>query len=98
MNIEELIVPDGKFGFSFLLCGSTRSGKTSMMNYLYQKYFKKHATIIMSNSLNSDAYDAIKKQCVLSDLYHGEVLKDMYQINLNKIKEIVKMKVIKWSI
>ena len=81
MNIEELIVPNGKFGFSFLLCGSTRSGKTTMLNYLYDKYFKKHATIIMSNSLNSDAYDMIKKHCVLSDLYHGEILKEMYTIN-----------------
>jgi GTPase SAR1 family protein len=81
MNIDELTVPDGKFGKSFLLCGSTRSGKTTMMNYLYEKYFKKHATIVMSNSLNSDAYDHIKKHCVLSDLYHPEMLKEMYQIN-----------------
>ena len=80
-NIEDLTVPDGKFGKSFLLCGSTRSGKTTMMNYLYEKYFKKHATVVMSNSLNSDAYDHVKRHCVLSDLYHGEVLKEMYTIN-----------------
>lgn len=81
-NIEDLIVPDGKFGKSFLLCASTRAGKTAMVNFIYQKYFKKHATVIMSNSLNSDAYDVIKKSAVvLSDLYHPEILKDMYQIN-----------------
>jgi hypothetical protein len=80
-NIEELIVPDGKFGKSFLLCGSTRSGKTTMMNFLYEKHFKKHATVLMSNSLTSDAYDYIKKHCVLSDLYHPELLKEMYTIN-----------------
>jgi hypothetical protein len=80
-NIDDLEVPDGKFGKSFLLCGSTRSGKTTMMNYLYDKYFKKHATIVMSNSLNSDAYDFIKKTAILSDLYHPEILKEMYQIN-----------------
>ena len=80
-NIEDLIMPDGKFGFSFMLCASTRAGKTAMMNFLYEKYFKKHATVIMSNSLNSDAYDHVKKHCVLSDLYHPEMLKDMYQIN-----------------
>lgn len=81
MNIDELIVPDGKFGRSFLLCGSTRSGKTTMMNYLFEKHFKKHITTIMSNSLNSDAYDHVKKYCILTDLYHGELLKDMYRIN-----------------
>jgi hypothetical protein len=80
-NIDELQVPDGKFGFSILLCGSTRSGKTTMLNYLYDSHFRKHATTVMSNSLNSDAYDFIKKYCVLTDLYHPEMLKDMYKIN-----------------
>jgi GTPase SAR1 family protein len=81
VNIDELEVPDGKFGFSVLLCGSTRSGKTSMMNYIYDSHFKKHITTIMSNSLQSDAYDHVKRFCILSDLYHGEMLKEMYQIN-----------------
>lgn len=81
-NIEMLKFPDDKFGCSFLLCASTRAGKTSMLNHLYDKYFKKHCVAVMSNSLNSDAYDYIKKSYVaLSDLYHPEVLKDMYTIN-----------------
>jgi hypothetical protein len=74
-------VPDGKFGFSILLCASTRAGKTSMLNHLYSKYFRKHITTVMSNSLNSDAYDYVKRYCILSDLYHPELLKDMYHIN-----------------
>ena len=49
-NIEDLIMPDGKFGFSFMLCASTRAGKTAMMNFLYEKYFKKHATVEYSKS------------------------------------------------
>jgi len=80
-NIDDLMVPDNKFGVSFLLCGSTRSGKTSIMNYLYDKYFRKHITTVMSNSLNSDAYDYVKRFCILSDLYHPELIKDMYKIN-----------------
>jgi hypothetical protein len=80
-NIEELQVPDNKFGFSILLCASTRAGKTSLMNFLYDRHFKKHITTLMSNSLNSDAYDFVKQYCVLSDLYHPELLKDMYSIN-----------------
>ena len=80
-NIDDLQVPDRKFGFSILLCASTRAGKTTMLNYLYDKHFKKHITTVMSNSLNSDAYDYIKKWCILSDLYHPEMLKEMYQIN-----------------
>jgi hypothetical protein len=80
-NIECLEVPDRKFGFSILLCASTRAGKTSLMNFLYDKHFKKHLTTVMSNSLNSDAYDYVKRYAVLSDLYHPEMLADMYAIN-----------------
>jgi len=80
-NIVTLQFPDDKFGCSFLLCGSTRSGKTTILNHLYNTYFRKHITTVMSNSLNSDAYDYIKQFCVLSDLYHPELLKELYHIN-----------------
>jgi hypothetical protein len=81
-NVEMLQFPDDRFGCSFLLCASTRAGKTTMLNHIFHKYFKKHIGVVMSNSLNSDAYDYIKKSAVaLSDLYHPEVLKDMYNIN-----------------
>lgn len=81
-NMDDMQVPENdKFGFSILLCGSTRSGKTTMLNYLYNKHFRKHITTLMSNSLNSDAYDFVKQYAVLSDIYHPELLKDMYQIN-----------------
>jgi hypothetical protein len=81
LNIASIELPDPKFGVSFVLCGSTRSGKTTILNYLYKTHFKKHVSVLMSNSLNSDAYDMLKKSCVTSDFYHAEVLKEMYKIN-----------------
>ena len=81
MNIADQEWPDDKFGFSILLCASTRAGKTTMMNWLYDNCFRDHATTIMSNSLQSDAYDYIKRYAVLSDFYHPELIKDMYKIN-----------------
>jgi hypothetical protein len=80
-NIDTLQFPDPKFGCSFLLLGSTRSGKSTLINYLFEKYFKKHISVLMSNSLQSDAYKPLKKHCVTSDLYHAEVIKAQYQIN-----------------
>ena len=80
-NMDDLQVPDRKFGFSILLCASTRAGKTTMLNFLYDRHFKNHITTVMSNSLQSDAYDYIKQWCILTDLYHPEMLKEMYQIN-----------------
>ena len=81
LNVGSIELPDPKFGVSFILCGSTRSGKTTMLNYLYKKHFEKHISVLMSNSLQSDAYDYLKKRCVNSDFYFPEVLKDMYKIN-----------------
>lgn len=80
-NILDLQFPDDKFGCSMMLCGSTRSGKTTILNHLYNTYFRKYITTLMSNSLNSDAYDYVKQYAVLSDLYHPEMLKEMYNIN-----------------
>jgi len=81
LNIGSIELPDPKFGVSFVLCGSTRSGKTTILNYLYKTYFKDHISVLMSNSLNSDAYDMLKKSCAISDFYHPEILKEMYKIN-----------------
>lgn len=80
-NVDTIQIPDPKFGCSIILLGSTRSGKSTLINYLYDKYFKKHIGVLMSNSLQSDAYKPLKKHMVLSDHYHPEVLKEMYQIN-----------------
>jgi len=81
LNIGSIELPDPKFGVSFVLCGSTRSGKTTILNYLYKTFFQRHISVLMSNSLNSDAYDTLKKSCVQSDVYHPEILKEMYKIN-----------------
>ena len=81
LNAGSIELPDPKFGVSFILCGSTRSGKTTMLNYLYKKHFENHISILMSNSLQSDAYDYLKKRCVKSDFYFPEILKECYKIN-----------------
>ena len=73
LNAGSIELPDPKFGVSFIMCGSTRSGKTTLLNYLWKKHFQNHISVLMSNSLNSDAYDMLKKKCVNSDFYFPEV-------------------------
>lgn len=80
-NINSLELPADKFGCSIVFYGSTRSGKTTLVNYLYKKHFTDYISILMSNSLQSDAYKSLKKACITSDMYHEEMLKDMYKIN-----------------
>lgn len=80
-NINTLELPDDKFGCSVVLIGSTRSGKTTILNYLYKNYFQSYISVLFSNSLNSGSYKMIQKTAVSSDMYHPEIVKDMYMIN-----------------
>ena len=80
-NIQMLELPPKEFGCSIVMYGATRSGKTTLLNYLYDKHFKDYISILMSNSLQSPAYKRLKKTCVQSDLFHQEILKDAYRIN-----------------
>ena len=80
-NINTLELPNDKSGCSIVMYGATRSGKTTFLNYLYEKYFKDYISVLMSNSLQSDAYKRLKKTCVTSDLYHAEIIKYAYNIN-----------------
>jgi hypothetical protein len=81
LNAGSVEMPDGKFGVSLMFLGSTRSGKTTLLNYFFKRHFMKHISVLMSNSLNSDAYDFLKKHTVTSDFYFPEVLKEFYKIN-----------------
>ena len=80
-NLNTLEIPPDRFGCSFLFCGSTRAGKTTLINYIYERFFKDYICVMMSHSLKSDAYKRLKKHTLPSDLYHPEVLRDMYEIN-----------------
>jgi GTPase SAR1 family protein len=81
LNAGSIELPDSKFGCSMIMCGSTRSGKTTLINYFFKRHFQDHISILMSNSLHSDAYNYLKKKCVTSDFYFPELLKEMYKIN-----------------
>lgn len=81
VNAGAIEMPDGKFGVSLMFLGSTRSGKTTLLNYFFKRHFMNHISILMSNSLNSDAYDFLKKHTITSDFYFPEILKDCYKIN-----------------
>jgi len=80
-NIETLEIPPDTFGCSIVMIGSTRSGKTTLLNYLYKKHFSDYISVLFSNSLNSGSYKLLEKSCVTSDMYHPEILKYMYTIN-----------------
>lgn len=80
-NIESLKLPSREFGISFLIMGSTRSGKSCLMNYIYENVFKHHITVLHTASANSSIYKPLLKSCAVATDYHPELLVDTYKIN-----------------
>lgn len=72
--------PQKTGGVSFALIGSTRSGKTTLLKYILEKYFEKFITILMSNSIHAPIYKEID-DCVKSPVYSPRIIKEGYEIN-----------------
>ena len=71
---------EGK-AYSIMLLGSTRSGKTTCMNWILDKYFKKEINVLMSDSLHADIYKPLLKTMVSCPTYVPEIIKTCYKIN-----------------
>ena len=80
-NIETLKLPTREYGISFLIMGSTRAGKSCLMNYLYENVFKHHITILHTNSLQSSIYKPLMSSCAVGETYHPELLYESHKIN-----------------
>ena len=74
-------------GLSIMMIGSTRSGKSTALNYIMDNYYmpkeNKFINILFSNSLQSTVYDQYrdKKNVASSILYQPKVIKECYKIN-----------------
>jgi hypothetical protein len=66
---------------SWACIGSTRSGKTYAMKHLYDTYFKKHITILMTHSGHAEIYKDFKKNTIVSDGFHKELIDEPMKIN-----------------
>lgn len=67
-------------GVSVAFVGSTRSGKTTFLKYLIDKFFAKHLKVLMSNSIHAPIYKEMK-DLVKSPLYIPKLVKEGYMIN-----------------
>jgi hypothetical protein len=69
-------------GCSVLMVGSGRSGKTTALKWIIDKYFKKHCGVIFSNSSKANAYKDMKYPLLpLSNAYIPELVNSAYRIN-----------------
>ena len=85
-------IPDKPFGLdlppvetggcSILMLGSGRSGKTTALKHILDKYFKQHCGVIFSQSARAQAYQHMKYPLLpLSSCFIPELMNDAYRIN-----------------
>lgn len=79
-TIDSLEVPKNG-GMSFALIGSTRSGKSTAMLCIYEKYFKKHITFLMTLSSQADIYKPLQKTALISTGYKKELIDEPMKLN-----------------
>ena len=69
-------------GCSILMLGSGRSGKTTALKYIIDRYFKQHVGCIFSQSAKAAAYRDMKYPLLpLSSCFIPELMNDAYRIN-----------------
>ena len=75
------ITPPENGCFSFGLVGSTRSGKTCAMLWLWEKYFKEHISIMTTGSAQAEIYGPLKKSVAISPAFYPDVIKESMLLN-----------------
>lgn len=80
-SVGDLEMPFGTGGVSFALIGSTRSGKSFAMRWLWDRYFKKHITILMTLSRQSEIYKPLQKKALMSCGFFPELIAEPMKIN-----------------
>lgn len=68
-------------GCSFGLIGSTRSGKSTAMIWLWEKYFSRHTTIMTTGSIQADIYGPLRSKCAISPEFYPELIKESMTLN-----------------
>jgi hypothetical protein len=68
-------------GISVICCGASRSGKTTLLKYLYRKYFSKHVCMMFSMNRHADIYKDMSDKVMVSDNYHPELLREAHELN-----------------
>ena len=69
-------------GISYALIGSTRSGKSTCMLWLWERYFKKHITLLTTQSSHASIYGPLKSKCVIIPEFAPDIISETMKINV----------------
>ena len=76
----EITLPENG-GSAIALIGASRSGKTTMMKYLYQRHFNKHIAVMCSMNPQAEIYKDMSSKVLVSEKFCPEILADIHKIN-----------------
>ena len=79
-SLDTIKMPDNNC-LSWLMIGSTKSGKSYAINHIYENYFKKHITILMTLSAHHEIYKEFKRKAVIADGFHSQLIEEPMKIN-----------------
>lgn len=68
-------------GTSFGLIGASRSGKTTLLKYLYRTFFKPNITVMCTMNPHAAIYEDLDSKVLVSHEYHPELLREMHELN-----------------
>ena len=76
------IEPPENMCMSFGLVGSTRSGKTVALLYIWDKWFRdSHISIMATGSAQADIYKPLQKNSAVSPAFYPELIKESMMLN-----------------
>jgi hypothetical protein len=64
-----------------MLIGASRSGKTTLLKYLYKTHFSKYITTMFSMNRHADIYEDLSDKVMVADKFHHELLRESHEIN-----------------
>jgi hypothetical protein len=80
-RLDTIDPPENKC-FSFGLVGSTRSGKSIAMLYIWNTWFKDaHITIISTGSSQAEIYKPLQKAGAVAPTFYGDIFKETMKLN-----------------
>jgi len=66
---------------SWVLCGASRSGKSTFLTYLLKQHYKKHITAFMTLSSAADIYKTLSRKTIIATDWCPPLIEDMYALN-----------------
>ncbi len=68
-------------GCSWVLCGSSRSGKSTLMKYLVKEFYTKSATVMFSQNGHTEIYKTLGKDVIVSEKFLPQLITEAHEIN-----------------